>query len=304
MRRFYTAAMALFTPILGLALTANLGCGSKSDTGDTEPKSEPSKKSSGKDGGAKSAKTEVKGDYTGTLKGKVTFKGSKPDLAQVNKDLLTQMEKADKAHCIEGASESEITQQKWRISDDGGLANVVVWIMPQDNKTQFFKVDQSKKTWPDQVVIDQPHCAFIPHVAVMFTQHYDPTKKKTEKTGQTLLIKNSAKTNHNTKTPEDNFTIPAGDQREYKISSVNQPFPINCNIHPWMNGYVWAFEHPYAVVTDKDGNFEIKNVPVGATVRLKAWHEEIGNIPDKDGVELKLEGPTTTKNIDAENKGS
>jgi hypothetical protein len=302
MRRVHILAMALFTPILGLALVANLGCGSKSDTG-TEPESEPAKKNPSKDGGGKAGKTEVKGDYTGTLKGKVTFKGAKPDVAQVNKDLAAQMEKTDRAHCIEGASELEKTQQKWQISENGGLANVVVWIQPPQT-SQYFKVDQSKKTWPDQVVLDQPHCAFVPHVSIMFKQYYDPSTKKMKQTDQKFIVKNSAKTNHNTNTPDDNLLVESGGQREFKVGETNKPLPIKCTIHPWMNGYLWAFDHPYAAVTDKDGNFEIKNVPVGATVRLKAWHEEIGNIPNKEGVEIKLEGPTTTKDFDAENKGS
>jgi hypothetical protein len=295
--------MALFTPILGLALAVNLGCGSKSDTGDTDAQSESPKKGGSKDGGAKSAKTEVKGEYTGTLKGKVTFKGTKPDVTQINKELLAQMEKTDKAHCVEGASEAEITQQTWRISPDGGLANVVVWITPTE-KNQFFKVDLTKKTWPEQVVLDQPHCAFVPHVAVLFPQYFDPAKKKLEKTGQTFLVKNSAKTNHNTNTGAENKIIQSGGQEQFPFPDLNKATPVKCNIHPWMNGYLWAFDHPYAAVTDKDGNFEIKNVPVGATVRLKAWHEEVGNIPSKDGVEIKLDQPETTKNFDAENKGS
>jgi len=33
--------------------------------------------------------------------------------------------------------------------------------------------------------------------------------------------------------------------------------------------------HPYFAVTDKDGNFEIKNVPAGK-LRLMVWHEEPG----------------------------
>jgi hypothetical protein len=303
MRRIHVWAMALFTPILGLALVAGLGCGSKPEATEEEAKTEsPNKGGGGKGGASKAAKTEVKGDYTGTLKGKVSFKGTKPDLTQINKDILAQMEKTDKAHCIEGASEAEKTQQKWRISDDGGLANVVVWIQPKD-KNQFFKVDQSKKTWQDQVVLDQPHCAFVPHVSILFPQFIDPATKKVAKTGQTFLVKNSAQTNHNTKTPDDNATITAGSQKEFSVSQIGSAVPINCTIHPWMNAWVWAFDHPYAALTDKDGNYEIKNVPVGATVKLRAWQEEVGNIPSKDGVDITLE-PTTTKNFDAENNGN
>jgi hypothetical protein len=43
-----------------------------------------------------------------------------------------------------------------------------------------------------------------------------------------------------------------------------------------MQAYVWAFDHPYAAVTDREGNYVIKNVPAGAGLRVQAWHEEAG----------------------------
>ena len=58
-----------------------------------------------------------------------------------------------------------------------------------------------------------------------------------------------------------------------------------------------AFEHPYAALTkvgqdaekkvyqdkkDKDfGTYEIKGVPVGAKVTLKAWHEKLGMLESR-----------------------
>lgn len=47
------------------------------------------------------------------------------------------------------------------------------------------------------------------------------------------------------------------------------------HIHPWMDGFVWAFDHPYFAVTDASGRFELPDVPVGAW-RLVAWHQVAG----------------------------
>jgi hypothetical protein len=39
-----------------------------------------------------------------------------------------------------------------------------------------------------------------------------------------------------------------------------------------MRGTLWALDTPYFAITDKDGNFEIKDVPVG-DVQVVTWHE-------------------------------
>jgi hypothetical protein len=40
-----------------------------------------------------------------------------------------------------------------------------------------------------------------------------------------------------------------------------------------MSGYVVVTPTPYFAVTDKDGNFEIKNIPAGKYT-LKTWSED------------------------------
>jgi len=45
--------------------------------------------------------------------------------------------------------------------------------------------------------------------------------------------------------------------------------------HPWMRGYVFVFDHPYAAVTDERGSFVIDNLLPGEYT-LKVWHEGFG----------------------------
>jgi plastocyanin len=47
-----------------------------------------------------------------------------------------------------------------------------------------------------------------------------------------------------------------------------------CNVHSEMAGYVIVLQNPYFSLTDKKGNFKIKDVPPG-TYRLKVWHEKL-----------------------------
>ena len=52
---------------------------------------------------------------------------------------------------------------------------------------------------------------------------------------------------------------------------------LGCDIHPWMDARLVAFDHPWFAVSAPDGTFTIADVPPG-TYRLEAWHEEYGGV--------------------------
>jgi hypothetical protein len=67
-----------------------------------------------------------------------------------------------------------------------------------------------------------------------------------------------------------NINMPPGSVNEYVWKAEAQPLAVKCSIHGWMEGSAMVFDHPYFVVTGKDGSFEIKNVPAGdATVIVR-----------------------------------
>jgi hypothetical protein len=45
-----------------------------------------------------------------------------------------------------------------------------------------------------------------------------------------------------------------------------------------MRGYMLIQDHPYMAVSDKDGKFEIKNLPVGEWTFI-VWQEGVGFLP-------------------------
>ena len=63
-----------------------------------------------------------------------------------------------------------------------------------------------------------------------------------------------------------------------------------CQIHPWMSSFVWVLDHPFAAVTDKEGNYEIKGVPA-AELSVKYWHESFDKTPKTEKITIK--GDTT-----------
>jgi hypothetical protein len=161
---------------------------------------------------------------------------------------------------------------------------------------------EDKKFWRNEVVIHQPHCAFEPHVDVAFPSYYDPKQKKMVASGQVLKVDNSSPTLHNTRWKGDDLVNPGA---SLSLSAGNKgitlnvkpdkvPITINCDLHKWMSGYVWALDHPFAAVTDKDGNYEIKNVPAGVDLQIVCWHEGT-YVNGPKGITVKFEADKENK---------
>jgi len=51
---------------------------------------------------------------------------------------------------------------------------------------------------------------------------------------------------------------------------------VFCQIHSHMSATVMVFDHPWFIVPDEGGTFELPNVPTGMH-QLTAWHERLGD---------------------------
>jgi plastocyanin len=120
----------------------------------------------------------------------------------------------------------------------------------------------------EHVVINQQKMAFIPHVAVILQ-------------GTTVEFLNSDIVAHNVYWPSiggnkklagNLGTWPQGQKKAFQFKDVGAA-ALLCNVHPEMSAYVVVVPTPYFAVTDKEGNYEIKNVPPGQYT-LKTWSEE------------------------------
>ena len=120
----------------------------------------------------------------------------------------------------------------------------------------------------NHVVIDQRKMAFIPHVVAV-------------QQGTTVEFLNSDPVGHNVYWPSISGnkklahnlgTWPKGEKKPFQFNDPGVA-SLLCNVHPEMSGYVVVVPTPYFAVTDKDGNFEIKNIPAGKYT-LKTWSED------------------------------
>jgi len=116
--------------------------------------------------------------------------------------------------------------------------------------------------------------------------------------GQPLKFLNSDSVLHNLHTlPEENdeFNVTMPKFLKETIRSFEYPegmFAIKCDVHPWMGGFIAVLEHPFFDVTEKDGQYQLNDLPPG-TYTLEAWHEKLGT----RSAEVTIVG-NETKNID------
>ena len=117
-------------------------------------------------------------------------------------------------------------------------------------------------------VMDQAKMTFVPHVMVV-------------QVGTTVEFLNSDPVGHNVYWPSisgnkklahNMGTWPKGEKKGFQFNDVGVA-PLLCNVHPEMSGYIVVSPTPYFALTDKNGDFEIKNVPAGKYT-LKTWSEE------------------------------
>lgn len=117
-------------------------------------------------------------------------------------------------------------------------------------------------------VMDQTKMTFVPHVMVV-------------QAGTTVEFLNSDPVGHNVYWPSISGnkklshnlgTWPKGEKKGFQFNDVGVA-SLLCNVHPEMSGYIVVSPTPYFAVTDKSGNYEIKDVPPGKYT-LKSWSED------------------------------
>jgi plastocyanin len=190
----------------------------------------------------------------GDISGKVTLKGA--PLPEKNIPFDTDVNCGPLSHAVK-------TTRYYVVGKDNGLADVFVYISKG--------LEGKKFTAPSTAMeINQEGCMYYPYVTGAMV-------------GQVVKFKNSDPFMHNVHAlprvdgnTEFNFAQPSqGDVNDTKwVASITKPevlVKIKCEVHNWMFCYVGVQDNPFFAVTDKDGHFNIPNVPAG-TYTLTAYH--------------------------------
>jgi len=174
----------------------------------------------------------------GSIDGVVTFRGeipksAVPDDAGVHRDLI-EMDRNTR-----------------------GIRFVVVHLSPTNAalSNSLSAVAQSSQRKP-QAKMDQQDYAFVPRVLAV-------------REGEPVIFTNSDPANHNVRTVSsirtNEFNVyvgPAG-KYEHRFEAQKTPVRLGCDIHPWMQGWIYVFQHPHFTVTDAKGRFHMDYLPPG-----------------------------------------
>ncbi len=188
-----------------------------------------------------------------TLKGKITLDGDAPAPRTIT---ITKDPELCSAH---GTTVNDV-----KIGKDKGVADVVVEITGVKAKDESpFKWDLPR----DGFVIRQKDCGFSPSVLVI-------------PNGKSVKVFNDDKVTHNVNTGAWNEMQAPDAPAVEKPVKGRKPIKVSCNIHSWMEAWIYPVQSPHFAVTNKDGEYEIKNIPAGK-YRVKFWHASLKPVKER-----------------------
>ncbi len=219
---------------------------------------------------------------TATIKGVVNFTGKAPEMKVPKK-------RKDAEFC-----KNKEVKYNSVIVNGGKLQDVFVRLSNESVKGDFKAPDKHAE-------IAQQDCMYTPRIQGVVS-------------GQTIDIKNSDDTLHNVHTykgTESWFNKPqtkGAPAIAQEMPEENKVVKFQCDVHPWMRGFVVVNSHPFFAVSGADGTFTIANVPAGK-YDIEAWHPTYGlkkstvEVADgavKDGITFTYDGtePEPTENKD------
>ncbi|MEE8104380.1 MAG: hypothetical protein V3T86_02480 [Planctomycetota bacterium] len=160
-----------------------------------------------------------------------------------------------------------------------GVKNVVVFL---DGIAKGKKLAKKQS-----FVIDQKGCAYAPHILIAPKRSSIAFKSSDPIVHNVHVYRGTLDQPHSR--AEDVLNVAFKDEavpeQEIEKRALRRRgfLFIQCDAgHVWMSAYIFVVEHPYYVLTDEQGRFELKDVPPG-TYTLRFWQEGWQAKPVREG---------------------
>jgi plastocyanin len=121
--------------------------------------------------------------------------------------------------------------------------------------------------------VHQQGCVYVPHVVSVST-------------GQTFKIENGDAISHNINfASENNGSFNEGQPQKGMVKEVKFAKPemgarLKCDVHTWMNTFVYIFDNPFHAVSNEQGVYKIAGLPPGE-YEVVFTHPELGEKTQK-----------------------
>ncbi len=213
--------------------------------------------------------------FAANVTGKITLDGASPAVEKIKTDADPNC----KAMHPAGLENDEAI-----VSADGSIKDVFVYVKTGLEGQKF----EAPK---EAVTLDQHGCQYNPKVFGI-------------QVGQPLEIKNSDNTLHNVhslsaNSPQFNLGMPLQNMKLKKTFAKPEVMvKMKCEVHPWMHAYAGVLDNPFYAVTNADGSFEIKNLPVGKYT-IEAWHAKFGTITQEVTIAADTDAPNLALKLKA-----
>ncbi|TVP95275.1 MAG: methylamine utilization protein [Planctomycetaceae bacterium] len=205
---------------------------------------------------------------TGTLKVRFVYGGAAFKPKPINADKDAQF-----------CGKHDLVNERLLVNaENSGIKNVVMYVHTGRGGSTLPPQPASNKTYE----LANDKCRFEPHIVTL-------------QVGDTLKVTNPDPVGHNANiqffaNTAVNFTIPPGGEKLVKIEKPEPAvIPVDCNIHPWMRSYIVAVDHPFAAISNDNGELEIAGLPAGESLVFRLYHEAA----DSAIKEIMIEGKAT-----------
>jgi len=187
-----------------------------------------------------------------SITGKVTLKGA--DASALRK----VVDVGGNPFCT---GHGDIVDPTWKVAADGSLADAVITVRGSQRASNL-------TTAP---MVDQTKCEFMPHTVAI-------------QAGQNVRFHNSDLTFHNIRVARyaaqgkaaniDNFGQPSRGDENVKTFNTPGIYRLECDVHRWMNAWVFVHEGVHSAVTGTDGRFTISRALADGDYVVEAWHPQ------------------------------
>lgn len=195
-----------------------------------------------------------------TVRGTVTFIGTVPPPKEFEVRRYLDHEYCSQRSDLNGYRlMREIT-----VRADGGLKDVLVMVEGVERGKPFSFTDAQ---------VEANRCRFLPFVTVVGDKRQiavfnrDPVPHDIQgyafdQTGGDMVFYRPS-------------LEASGTTDAVQLVNGRKVFSMQCSMHPYMQSWGYAIDHPYFSVTDAAGSFSIDDLPPGK-YRLKVWHPILG----------------------------